>query len=163
MEAALSAYAVDCDKPPYKPPGWHVLPSSRGLGGVIEWDMPRVEQYLELFVSEYQKTNADGTPREIAGETLRGILGAYESCLRANVLDFLLAHQHLIPAGWKKLKVFFWGTLYQFSGIEGVRYLFFDEEKGEYDWHWRYLGAKWSVAEPAILMYDYIIPGRRNN
>lgn len=54
-------------------------------------------------------------------------------CLNANVLDFLLEHPHLIPNGWKKKNVCFWGTIYKdINPLPSVRYLYWKCEQ----WHW---------------------------
>lgn len=55
----------------------------------------------------------------------------------SNLLDFLLANPHKIPAGWKEEKIFFTGTIFQDKeGYLIVRYLFFD--KDNWNWGWSY-------------------------
>jgi hypothetical protein len=84
---------------------------------------------IEFYLSENQQ-NGKG----IKGNELRREL-ASKKVLNANVLEYLLAHQELIPDSWKydaagKYRhIFFWGTIYRsFSGNLLVRYLGWGDE-----------------------------------
>ncbi len=74
------------------------------------------------------------------GGKLRNEL-SQQSALNANVLDYLLHHQDLIPEEWKKdeygnvRKIFFWGTIYRAEYARRcVRYLYCHNDK----WYWDY-------------------------
>jgi len=55
----------------------------------------------------------------------------------ANVLDFLLANQYLIPEAWKNIKVFFSGTIYRHFGSDlRVRYLCFKDGIWQWGFAW---------------------------
>jgi hypothetical protein len=58
----------------------------------------------------------------------------FENCLNANILDYLLENQELIPESWKNIIVFFLGTQYYDPlGNICVRYLCWFGEGG---WGW---------------------------
>jgi len=136
---------IDCDVDPFVPKGWQVVEHQKG--GKLVWDPDKIQLYL----SPEQK---DG--KWIEGNALRKEL-ANKPVLNANVLDYLLAHPHLIPEEWKKDKngyirfIFFWGTIYRNSGgYLGVRYLCFND--GEWRWHCGWLDDDWNGHDPAALL-----------
>lgn len=71
--------------------------------------------------------------------------------MNANVLDFLLENQELIPENFKGKNVLFCGTTYKLPcGIECVRDLSFDDEEGKFNsFFWpieRWIGEKQPIA-----------------
>lgn len=57
--------------------------------------------------------------------------------LNANVLDYLLARQELIPAEWKGKAVFFWGAIYRYpDGNLCVRRLYWFGDKRDRYCYW---------------------------
>lgn len=76
---------IDCDADPYVPDGWKVEEHQKG--GQFKWDASQ----MQLFLAEGQKNG-----KRIEGNKLRKEL-ASQPVLNANVLDYMLAHPHLIP------------------------------------------------------------------
>ncbi len=98
-----STIIIDCDTDPMVPDGWSVEEHQKG--GSLEWTPDKVA----LYVSEQQKGD-----KLIEGNKLRKELKGkpvFNVCL----LDYLLAHPHLIPEEWKSKAIFFWGTIYRHS------------------------------------------------
>lgn len=140
IAALLGTYYIDCDAEPFVPNGWEVEEHQKG--GRLLWDA--LAQADCLYLSAAQK-NGDS----IEGNKLRKEL-AGKPVLSANVLDYLLANQHLIPEEWKDKAVFFWGTVYRGSGGGlYVRYLYWDGDRWDWNYHW--LGLVWYVNYPAAL------------
>jgi len=85
----------------------------------------------------------------IKGDELREVLVG-EPVLNANVLDYLLAHQELIPESWKGKELYFWGTIYCHHN-EGlcVRCLYWDDSKWSSIFGW--LDVKFYPKSPAVL------------
>lgn len=130
-------HIIDCDADPFVPSGWKVEEHQKG--GQFKFDATQVELYL----SAKQKVGS------IGGKDLREELTG-KLVLNANVLDCLLAHPHLIPESWKGKAVFFWGTVYRYSGGSlCVRYLYWDG--GRWSWSARWLGNGWGGGRPAAL------------
>lgn len=130
-------HVIDCDANPFVPNGWKVEEHQKG--GQFKWDTAKVALYL----SQFQK---DGV---IEGNKLRKELVG-KPVLNANVLDYLLAHPHLIPEEWKGKYLFFWGTIYRGSGgrlcVRCLRW-------GGGRWHWYcdWLFRDWFDGGPAVL------------
>jgi hypothetical protein len=83
------------------------------------------------------------------GNKLRKEL-ASKLVLNANVLDYLLAHTELIPEEWKGKYVFFWGTIYLYSGGRlYVRCLYWRGDRWNWDCFW--LGDVFRDYNPAAL------------
>jgi len=131
-------HIIDCDSSPFVPKGWKV--DSHRKGGQLEWNPANVHIYL----SEHQKGG-----KSIEGNKLLKELEG-KPVLNANVLDWLLAHQELIPEEWKGKYVFFWGTIYRYSdGYLCVRSLYqFGDRWG---WNFVWLGGGFDSGNPAAL------------
>lgn len=115
-------HIIDCDADPFVPEGWTV--ESHKKGGRFEWKADRIA----LHLADGQKSG-----KWMRGNDLRKELES-QPVLNACVLDYLLAHQELIPEEWKGKYVFFWGTVY--CGSDGdlhVRYLYWNG----LCWYWR--------------------------
>jgi hypothetical protein len=73
--------------------------------------------------------------------------------LNANVLDYLLDHEEIIPEEWKGKYIYFWGTVYRHNrGNRYVRCLCWIG----YTWSWKdkWLGENFRSNSPAILAKD---------
>ncbi|MEK7642999.1 MAG: hypothetical protein AAB372_00920 [Patescibacteria group bacterium] len=138
-EVTIVRHIIDCDVDPFTPDGWKVEEHKKG--GQFEWGPAKVS----LHLSPNQK---DG--KVIEGNKLRKEL-AREPMLNANVLDYFLANQYLIPEEWKGKAVFFWGTIYRRSGGRlFVRCLYFDG--GRWDWSCSWLDDDWDDIGPAARL-----------
>ena len=143
-EIKAMEHVINCDTDPFVPSGWRVEKHEKS--GSFRWDPKQVQFYL----SKSQKK--DGS---IVGNKLRTEL-ADKPVLNANVLEYLLAHPHLIPEAWKEETngdttcVFFWGTIYCDSdGDLCIRCLFWDGDGWYWDCGW--LDDVWSNDYPAAL------------
>ena len=137
-EIKVLEYVIDCDAAPFTPSGLKVEEHKKS--GAFKWD---TSPQVKLYLSQFQKKGV------IGGNKLRKKL-AGKPVLNANVLDYLLAHPHLIPEEWKDKYVFFWGTIYRYSGGGlCVRYLGGDGD--EWGWSCGWLDCGWSGLSPAAL------------
>ncbi|MBI1833963.1 MAG: hypothetical protein HYR90_04015 [Candidatus Andersenbacteria bacterium] len=137
-EVNVIKHLIDLDGNPFVPDGWKV--EEHRKGGQLEWDPKRIQLYL----SEHQKKGY------IRGERLREEL-ADKPTPNANLLDYLLAHPHLIPEEWKGKAIFFWGTIYRRSvGSLCVRCLYWLDS--QWFWGYRWLGYGWNSNYPAALL-----------
>jgi hypothetical protein len=93
-------HVIDCDADPFVPKGWKIEEHQKG--GQFKWNSAR----MELSLDEGQQNG-----NVIRGHELRKKLVG-KPVLNANVLDYLLAHPHLIPEEWEGKTVLFWGTIY---------------------------------------------------
>ncbi len=78
---------------------------------------------------------------------------AYRHVLNANLLDYLLVHQELIPEEWKNYEIYFWGTIYQIAFApprSQVRCLRWSLDKWESQL--RYLIQFWGSSMPAAIL-----------
>jgi len=131
-------HVIDCDADPFTSSGWKVEEHKKG--GLFKWDPKQVQLHL---------SSGQQNGKYIEGNKLRKEL-ADKPVLNANVLDYLLAHPHLIPEEWKGKYVFFWGTIYRDSGgYFYVRYLYW--LGGAWSWSCCWLGGDWSGDSPAAL------------
>ncbi|MDP3764526.1 MAG: hypothetical protein Q8Q95_02805 [bacterium] len=109
-EITYPEHIINCSADPFVPEGWSVEEHQKS--GSFKWSPAEVQFYL----SELQKQD-----KVIKGDELRHEL-AGKPVYNANVLDYLLAHPHLIPEAWKKDEqgrtqyIFFWGTIYRGRG-----------------------------------------------
>ena len=130
-------FVIDCDANPMIPDGWSI--EKHVKGGAFRFAKDRVLLHLA-------KKQKSGT---ILGHDLRKELEK-EPVLNACVLDYLLAHPHLIPEEWKGQAVFFWGTVYRYcDGSLCVRYLYWHGDG--WDWHYYWLAYDWDSDNPAAV------------
>ncbi len=122
--------------------GWSIL-EKRADGLYLD------RKKVVLFLSKRQKNG-----KWLKGYELREKLTG-KPVLDANILDALLANQHLIE-DWKKdengntLHVFFWGTIYRDPSDDlFVRFLYFSVGEWLSGYYW--LGSVWSVSNPAAV------------
>lgn len=133
----MMEHVIDCDADPFVPNGWKVEEHQKG--GQFKWNAAQVALYL----SKFQKNGV------IEGNKLRKEL-VDKPVLNACVLDYLLAHPHLIPEEWKGKAVFFWGTIFRYAdGYLCIRYLCW--RGGWWDWGGLWLGRDWNGRSPAAL------------
>lgn len=131
-------HVIDCDADPFVPEGWKVKEHRKG--GLWKWD----EKYVILHLSKFQKKGGISTGNDLRKELEN------KPVLNANVLDYLLAHPHLIPEKWKGKSIFFWGTIYRDpDGDLNVRYLCWGGDG--WCWRWRWLQSGWLEHCPAAL------------
>ncbi|OHA60602.1 MAG: hypothetical protein A2569_00820 [Candidatus Vogelbacteria bacterium RIFOXYD1_FULL_51_18] len=132
-------HLINLDTIPFTPNGWSV--EEHQEGGMLEWNSNKVS----LHLSPNQEGNI-----YIKGNELRTELKG-KPVLNANVLDYLLIHQDLIPEEWKDQSIFFWGTIY--CGLDGtlfVRYLYW--HGGWWHWDFLWLGSDWFCHRPALVL-----------
>lgn len=139
----LDSKLIDCNAQPFIPKGWRVemhIPS-----GMWEWN-----QNIPFYLSEEQKKGKNDNNFSCStGNDLRKEL-ENKPVLNANVLDYLLKHQELIPESWKNQSTFFWGTIYCYTnGYLCVRCL--DWVANQWCWGYRYLSHVFYGANPAAL------------
>ena len=142
-EIKIKEHVIDCDVNPMIPDGWTIEEHTKG--GQLKWDPAKAT----LFLTDAQKNGV------IEGNELRKEL-AKEPVLNACVLDYLLAHPHLIPDSWKVHEqgrtrfIYFWGTIYRGSdGNLCVRCLCWND--GRWSSYFRWLGRVWDDQNPAVL------------
>lgn len=139
-EVVIKNHIIDCDADPFIPDDWEVPKGCHIKGGQFHWNPDEVSLYL----SDKQK---DGN--WIEGNKLRKEL-KNKPVLNANVLDYLLANPQLIPEEWKGKAVFFWGTIYRYSGdYLFVRYLIWND--GRWSWGNNWLDSRWHGNYPAAV------------
>jgi hypothetical protein len=137
-------HIIDCDVTPFLPKDWLEVMTHQ-KNGQFKW----IASEICLCYSKLQKTEG------ILGTKLRQKL-AKKPIMNANVLDYLLANQHLIPDRWKEetngntISVFFWGTIYRdWEGELCVRCLRWRNAA----WHWNcnWLDRHWFDGSPAAV------------
>jgi len=130
-------FVIDCDVNPMIPDGWTIEKHTKG--GAFRFAKDRILLHLA-------KKQKSGT---ILGHDLHKELEK-EPVLNACVLDYLLAHTHLIPEEWKGQTVFFWGTIYRCAGVNlCIRCLCWDD--GRWSWHYHWLDGDWSSGSSAAV------------
>jgi hypothetical protein len=130
---------VDLDTDPFIPEGWSVIEHKKG--GKWKYDSTKVGLYLS-------KKQQDGGV--IGGQDLRKELES-QSVMNANLLNFYLKNQRIIPSEWKGKAVFFWGTIYKsIGGGLYVRYLYWSSDS----WTWNYgcFDEDWDNDDPSVVL-----------
>ncbi len=119
-----ATHVINLEAAPYCPYSWPVEEHVSGDCD-FEWDTTKVALYLD----QGQKYG-----RVIMGTELREKLKG-RPVMNANLMDYLLAHQELIPDDWKGKGICFWGTIYRApNGDFGLRYIYWDG----LGWAWVY-------------------------
>lgn len=106
----------------------------------FKWNPQKVLLYLDV---------CQGDSTSITGDQLLKKLW-HKRVLNANVIDFLLVHQHLIPEEWKDKRVFFWGTTYSRNGRILVPCIAWCYDKWER--RYRQLRSYWFNDAPAAIL-----------
>lgn len=104
-------HVIDLDVNPFCPHGLTVYEHQQS--GTFRWDPTKVDLYLAHFQSKGEYIRGHDLLRDLVGKPV------FNACL----LDYLLAHPHLIPEAWKNIVLFFWGTIYRDSCLLYVRFL----------------------------------------
>lgn len=139
MKTKQKKWVIDTDAPPKIPYSSWTVESHKGVGK-IEWNPDK----FKLYLSEKQKNG-----NWIKGFDLQKELEA-QTPMNANVLDFLLEHQDLIPEDWKSQYVYFHGTVYRSSGGNlCVRCWYWRDGKLVSGYRW--LGHYWGEQYPALV------------
>ena len=147
-EVKMIENVIDLDADPFVPDGWIVKEHKRG--GLFKWNSDQILFYL----SDKQKNG-----RSMNGNRLRKELED-KPVFNANLIDYLLANQHLIPDEWKKDEegrtrfIFAWGTIYRPSRSSlYVRCMYWNGDKWDWecDWLFRWIIRGWGVDRPAAL------------
>ncbi len=149
-------HLLDLDADPHCPNGLTVAKDGhRKMGKDIPLERRGEDLYLGGKKLVFHLSERQMNGKTIQGFELREELAGKE-VLNANVLDYLLAHQELIPESWKRDEcgnvrfIYFWGTVYRVShGYLYVRCLFWHDV----GWHRHdsWLGYDWPSHEPAVL------------
>ncbi|TSC84757.1 MAG: hypothetical protein G01um101413_141 [Parcubacteria group bacterium Gr01-1014_13] len=114
--------------------------------GRLAWDPSKLWLYRAI-------KQTDSNP--IYGHHLWDRDLVYRHVLNANVLDYLLTHQELIPPEWKNYEVYFWGTTYKDCNTPPrfqVRYVTWDWELDEWQSWSRGLNSFWNNNMPAAIL-----------
>ncbi|MBN1585422.1 hypothetical protein JW899_03585 [Candidatus Uhrbacteria bacterium] len=101
----LAKNDINLEAAPFVPEGWKICPEDQvksAVRGLFRWR----QGVIKLHLDERQKNWA------VPGHDLHKVIEG-QPVLSAHVLDYLLAHQELIPESWKGKVVFFWGTVYR--------------------------------------------------
>ena len=140
-EIVTPEHVVDLDADPFIPDGWTVEEHQKG--GQFQWNAANVALHLD-------KCQKNG--KVINGNKLRKEL-AKKSVFNANVLDYLLAHPHLIPEEWKGQAIFFWGTIYC-SRDDRCYVRCLGRLGGRWDSRFHCLDNFWEDYFPALVLVD---------
>ncbi|MDP2789853.1 MAG: hypothetical protein Q8O51_01880 [bacterium] len=129
---------IDLDASPICPGSLTVEEHQKG--GSFRWDPAKVQLYLSKPQSKGKVIGGLDLRKDLVGKPV------FNACL----LDYLLAHPHLIPEEWKGKCIFFWGTIYRDSdGRLFVRCLYW--RGGQWQWNYYWLGLGWYGDDPAAL------------
>lgn len=94
-------YVIDLGVNPFVPDNWKIEEHKKT--GTFEWDPTKVQLYLSKQQIRGKVIDGNAIRKELVGKSV------FNACL----LDYLLAHPHIIPNAWKWKYVFFWGTIYR--------------------------------------------------
>ncbi len=115
-------HSIDCDAPPFVPDGWFGYRKHRRDGQFV-WDPTKITLWLSRDQRDHGLADGETICSELANKPI----------LNANVLDYLLANQHLIPDELGCMYILFWGTeYYDLFGKPCIRYLY----KSGARWYW---------------------------
>lgn len=137
-------HVVDCSLPAKKVRGLTPLPDSEQITSRFMGQLTLTPEAIGLHLDPGQK---DGV---VVGNELRKLLEG-QKVKPANLLDYYLEHQALIPEAWKEKVVFFWGTIYRDSdGSLCVRCLRWDGRR--WFWSYRWLDNGWHARHRAAVL-----------
>ena len=144
-EINMIEHIIDCNSFPLQvPEGWEI--QSHNIESPLAWNANKVTFY---FVADQKNTSG------IVGNKLcihiRSSLSNLH-VLNANVLEYLLERPVLIPEEWKKVCVFFWGTIYlDEHKRHAVRFLYQGVRNNWKDGY-RLLDDEWFDHQPAVIL-----------
>lgn len=152
-EAEVDKHTINTAAAPVIPGGCSIV-ENHVYAKPAEW--PWDPSKIHLFVHEEQKKERfHGMP----GEKLRKEL-VRTSVLNAVVLDYLLEHQHLVPASWQSSgregrRIYFFGTVYRNNSDQDMDSLYFVRGLWWDHNHWREchksFGQEFQADEPAAV------------
>lgn len=145
----MSRHVIDCDAPVFLPHGWEDPGVFDQLPNRVKGQIVFNPKKIALFWAKGQRTSL------VNGYDIKKQL-ADRPVLDANVLDYLLAHQEVIPEESKDDNTYFWGTIYRRfdpffrSWFPLVRYLCWKDSL----WRWgaTELHDDFPPNSPAILL-----------
>jgi hypothetical protein len=140
---------IDTDRDPYRSSKWSLI-EHRKLG-IITWDKERQAQALYYSRNQKLKPKEGKPPKATEGHQLRKELEQLP-VLNANVLDHLLEHQELIPDTWRKLVVYFWGTLFYGQDEKDIIVRCLGYQDGKFHDNREWLRNRWLYFAPAALL-----------
>lgn len=130
---------IDLDADPFVPhESWKV--EEHRKGGQFRWESTKVRLHWSRNQTSMSSIEGNELRVEIRGQ----------SVYNANLLDYLLKNNHLIPEECEDKRVFFWGTIYRNSDVRlCVRCLCSDGDR----WYsfYRSLNAPWDDDHPAAM------------
>ncbi|MES2224699.1 MAG: hypothetical protein V4478_01795 [Patescibacteria group bacterium] len=122
-------------------------------GGQFMWDPKKIQLFLHDLQKEENGISLSEAVRFHAEVNSRQVFNA-------NLLDYLLDNQHLIPEEWRanadgtKRYVCFWGTRYvMYRLISAIRYMHF-EGGVWYSSYFGCVGKRWDAHCPAAILAD---------
>ncbi|MDD5567328.1 MAG: hypothetical protein PHH01_03990 [Patescibacteria group bacterium] len=137
-EVVVEQPVIDLDPKPFVPHSLTIV--SHIKGGKFEWDPDKVVLHLSPRQRSEELIEGEELRRELEGLPV----------FNATLLDYLLAHPHLIPRKWRGLAIFFWGTIYsRLDGSLCVRGLHYHQGQ----WKECHIGltSRWDEYCPAAM------------
>lgn len=140
---------IDLDADPVIPPGWYGF-TSHIKRGMLEWNPKLFSMYFSLFQQN---------GKHIWGPYLQGEIVTRHDylLLNANVLDYWLSHQDIIPEECKnpQISLCFWGTIYSIKKSRPQRYVrqLFLRDNGSFDWTYRAVDTMFDCKFP-VAVYE---------
>lgn len=105
-------HLINCAADPFVPKGWTLIYHSRALGQ-WQFDPGKIELFCTKGQYKAKRLNKPVRYDKLSKELNKKVT------LDANVLDYLLENQELIPENWRcdhrgdYRRIFFWGTAYR--------------------------------------------------
>ncbi len=117
-------HVIDCSESTFDPTDINMYIEMHQKGDRLSWSVE-------------QQSNALLEINNITHNELDGIV-AGKSILNANVLDYLLEHQHLIPLQWEGKTIHFLGTRYRDCNIGYLCIRSLLKDRDSEKWSWEY-------------------------
>ncbi len=133
----MAGHVINCTVPPFVPDGWSYLEEDQIPGrflGKLAWNPDNIL----LRGGPVKPVRRDDRPRNLK-EALEMLVG--KPMLPANVLDFALRHQELIPWDWKGKHIHFCSVYRDAMNKKCVRCMFSDGVRS--GWDVGYLSNDW--------------------
>lgn len=115
---------IDCGESTFDPADTNMYVETHQKGDMLSWNVG-------------QQSNALLKIKDLTSNELNGVV-AGKSLLNANVLDYLLKHQHLIPVEWEGKTIHFLGTRYRDSNIGYLCIRSLLKDRDSEKWSWEY-------------------------
>jgi len=147
LSGKIARHIIDCDADPYLPNAWEGVHSHR-KGGHVEWNPENFRIYIPSLQQDGKRIRIHDFCDQCKDQPLAN----------ANVLDWLLANQELIPDAWIKSQPCFLGTVYlDRDGYRCVRSLYFYMVARRWCWctYWLYDGL--SCQAPVLFVGNQLV------